>query len=247
MSTMTHLWISGFGAAVLALAAAGAGAQQARPDLSGFWNVRFGADPSEAPLANELPDEAVFIDDAGGGELGLGDFGGLELTDAAIAEIEGYDYSDELARENTCNAPTVPFYMQAPFPMEIYQGRDLIVLRMEYFDMMRVLFLDGRDHPPDEAPHTNSGHSVARWEGDTLVVDTTHIRSGTFMNNGLTHSEDLHLEERFRLGPDGETLHLTQVYTDPARFEGVAARYMAWEKDPGNYVLPYDCDPSYGE
>lgn len=232
----------------LALAAAPLRAQpEDVPDISGFWNVRFGADPDEAALVDELPDDAVVIDDAGGGELGLGNFGGLELTEAAVAEIESYDHSEELARENTCDAPSVAFYMQAPFPMEIHQDRNLIVFQMEYFDMYRVLFLDGRGHPGEDAPHTRSGHSIAHWEGDTLVVDTTHIRSSTFMNNGLTHSEDLHLVERFRLGPEGETLHLTQLYSDPAKFDGRAARYMAWERDPGNHVLPYDCDPSYGE
>lgn len=232
----------------LAVLVAGGAAAQERPDLAGFWNVRFGADPAaSAGLVDELPDDAVLIDDAGGGELGLGEFGGLELTEAAVAEIDSYEYSEELARENTCDAPTVAFYMQAPFPMEIHQDRNLIVFQMEYFDMYRVLFLDGREHPGPDAPHTRSGHSIAHWEGDTLVVDTTHMRSGTFMNNGLTHSEDLHLVERFRLGPDGDTLHLTQLYSDPARFEGPAARYVAWERDPGNHVLPYDCDPSYGE
>ena len=231
----------------LLLGAGGAGAQE-RPDLSGFWSVRFGADPaSSAGLVDELPDDAVLIDDAGGGELGLGEFGGLTLTEAALAEIERYDYAEELERENTCNAPSVAFYMQAPFPMEIHQDRNLIVLQMEYFDMYRILFLDGRGHPGPDAPHTRSGHSIAHWEGDTLVVDTTHIRSGTFMNNGMTHTEDLHLVERFRLGPGGDTLHLTQLYSDPARFEGLAARYISWRRDPGNHVLPYDCDPSYGE
>lgn len=235
------------GAVAMALAPAAAAAQSAPPDLSGFWSVRFESEPSGTALIDELPDDAVLIDDAGAGELGLDDFGGLELTDAALAEVEDYDYSEELERENTCNAPTVAHYMQAPFPMEIHQGRDMIVFEMEYFDMHRVLFLDGRDHPPADAPHTRSGHSVAHWQGDTLVVDTTHITSGTFMNNGLNHSDNLHLVERFRLSPDGETLWLTQLYSDPDVFDGLAARYMAWDRDPGDYVFPYDCDPTYGE
>ena len=46
---------------------------------------------------------------------------------------------------------------------------------------------------------------------------------------------------------DGNTLWLTQVYEDPETFEGVAARYMAWTRRPGEFVFPYECDPSYGE
>jgi hypothetical protein len=108
------------------------------------------------------------------------------------------------------------------------------------------VFLDGRAHLPATAPHSRSGHSIGRWEGDTLVVDTTHISSGTFMNNGFNHSDALHMVERFRLSPDGSTLWLTQTYDDPQVFSGLAARYMAWTRRPGEYVYPYDCDPSYG-
>jgi hypothetical protein len=218
----------------------------AAPDLEGFWATKIERTPSGQALVDELPDGVVLINDTGAGELAAGDFNGLELTPRAVEEVRNYDYKAELKRENTCNAPTVAFFMQAPFPMEIYQSDELIVFKMEYFDLYRVIFLDGRGHPSAEAPHSRSGHSIGHWEGDTLVVDTTHVTSGTFMNNGFNHSEDLHMVERFRLSPDGATLWLTQTYDDPAVFKGRAARYMAWTRRPGEFVYPYDCDPSYG-
>jgi len=223
------------------------GVAQAQADLEGFWAPRLEQTRSGQALIDELPADAVLINDTGAGELAAGEFSGLELTRAAIEEVRRYDFADELKRENTCNAPSVAFFMQAPFPMEIYQGSELIVFKMEYFDLHRVVFLDGRSHPPPTAPHTRSGHSVGRWDGDTLVVDTTHVAPGTFMNNGFNHSDQLHMTERFRLSPDGTTLWLTQVYDDPTVFEGRAARYMAWTRRPGEFVYPYDCDPSYGE
>jgi len=213
---------------------------------SGFWTVRFEGTPSGTALLEQLPDDVVLIDDAGGGELAAGEYAGLRLSEAALDAIQNYDYQTELLSENACRAPSVAFYMQAPFPMEIFAGRDLIVFKMEYFDLYRVIFLDGRAHPPADAPHTLSGHSVGRWDGDVLVVDTTHIAAGTFMNNGFDHSQDLHLTERFLVSEDGSTLWATQVYEDPATFTGRAARYMAWSKRPGEFVLPYDCDPNYG-
>ncbi|MDX1563519.1 MAG: hypothetical protein R3305_11365 [Gammaproteobacteria bacterium] len=213
--------------------------------FSGFWTVRFGGGDVSG-LLDELPDDVVLIDDAGGGELAAGEYNGLVLSESALAAIADYDFAAELLPENSCKAPSVAFYMQAPFPMEIYAGRDLIVFKMEYFDLYRVIFLDGREHPPASAPHTLSGHSVGHWEGDTLVVDTTHIAPGTFMNNGFDHSEDLHLIERFRVSEDGTTLSATQIYEDPATFSGRAARFMSWSKRPGEYVYPYDCDPLYG-
>ena len=217
-----------------------------KPRFSGFWTTRFEREPSGTALLDQLPDDVVLIDDAGGGELAAGDFGGLKLSEAALDAVRHYDYANELLPENACKAPSVAFYMQAPFPMEIYAGRDLIVFKMEFFDLYRVIFMDGRPHPPADAPHTLSGHSVGHWEGDTLVVDTTHIAPGTFMNNGFDHSANLHLTERFEVSADGSTLWATQVYEDPETFEGRAARYIAWTKRPGEYVLPYDCDPNYG-
>jgi hypothetical protein len=231
--------------ALLALLAASSAVGQG--DLEGFWSPKIERVRSGQALIDELPDAAKLINDTGAGELAAGDFDGLELTPAAIEEVRNYDFSAELKRENTCNAPTVAFFMQAPFPLEIYQSAELIVFKMEYFDLYRVVFLDGRPHPPATAPHSRSGHSVGRWEGDTLVVDTTHITSGTFMNNGFNHSDELHMVERFRSSPDGSTLWLTQVYEDDRVFRGQAARYMAWTRRPGEYVYPYDCDPSYGE
>jgi hypothetical protein len=219
----------------------------AQPDLEGFWSPRIEQTRSGQALVDELPDDVVLINDTGAGELAAGEFAGLTLTAAAIEEVRNYDFADELTRENTCNAPTAAFFMQAPFPMEVYQSDELIVFKMEYFDLVRVVHLDGRPHPPPTAPHSRAGHSVGRWEGDTLVVDTTHMTPGTFMNNGFNHTESLAMTERFRMSPDGSVLWLAQIYEDSAVFDGVAARYMAWTRRPGEYVYPYDCDPSYGE
>ena len=232
--------------AVLVAATAGAQSSDLRERFSGFWTVQFGADPSGGGLVDALPEDVVLIDDAGGGELAAGEYSGLRLSEAALEAVRSYDYQSELLPENACRAPSVAFYMQAPFPMEIHAGRDLIVFRMEYFDLYRIIFIDGRGHPEGDFPHTLSGHSVGHWEGETLVVDTTHIAPGTFMNNGFDHSEDMHLTERFRVSADGSTLWATQVYDDPATFSGRAARYMAWGKREGQHVLPYDCDPNYG-
>jgi hypothetical protein len=218
-----------------------------QPDLEGFWSPRIEHARSGQTMIDDLPGDVVLINDTGAGELAAGEFSGLKLTAAAIEEVRTYDFGDELTRENTCNAPTAAFFMQAPFPMEVYQSDELIVFKMEYFDLVRIVHLDGRPHPPPAAPHSRAGHSIGFWEGDTLVVDTTHMTPGTFMNNGFSHTEGLTMTERFRVSPDGSVLWLVQIYEDSAVFDGVAARYMAWTRRPGEYVYPYDCDPSYGE
>ena len=197
-------------------------------------------------LLDKLPSGSVFINDAGAGELGKGEYSGLQLSLEAQTQVAQYDFSAELSREFACLQPSVALYMQAPFPMEIYQDSKLVVFRMEYYDMTRVIFLDGRAHPPADAPHSKNGHSVGHWEGDELVVDTTHIASSSFMNNGFSHSDNLHLMERFKLSKGAEMLFATQVYEDPEVFQGLAARLMAWRKKEGEYVYPYECDASFG-
>jgi hypothetical protein len=214
------------------------------PDLNGFWNSRLVMTPEGQALMDKLPPDAVFINDAGAGELGAGDYAGLQLSDDAKRQVENYDFAGELTSEFACAIPSVAFYMQAPFPMEIHQADKLIVMKMEYYDQVRLIHLDGPAHPPADMAPSKSGHSVGHWEGDELVVDTTHIASGSFMNNGFNHSDNIHLTERFKLSADGQTLYLTQVTEDPEVFSGKAARYMSWRKDEG-YVYPYDCDPNF--
>lgn len=214
------------------------------PDFNGFWNAQAVPSPEGKVLLDKLPPDAVFINDAGAGELGKGEYSGLQLSAEAQRQVENYDFASELTSEFACTAPSVAFYMQAPFPMEIHQADKLIVLKMEYYDQVRIIHLDGREHPPADVPHTKSGHSVGHWEGDELVVDTTHIAAGSFMNNGFNHSDNIRLTERFKLSADGQTLFLTQVTEDPEVFSGKAARYMSWRKGEG-YVYPYDCDPNF--
>lgn len=214
------------------------------PNLNGFWNAQLVPAPEGRVLFEKLPPDAVFINDAGAGELGEGEFSGLQLSAEAKAQVENYDFASELTREFACAAPSVAFYMQAPFPMEIHQDANLIVFRMEYYDQVRLIHLDGREHPPADVPHSKNGHSVGHWEGDELVVDTTHIAAGSFMNNGFNHSDNIRLTERFKLSADGQTLFLTQVTEDPEVFAGKAARYMSWRKGDG-YVFPYECDPNF--
>jgi hypothetical protein len=129
---------------------------------------------------------------------------------------------------------------------QIVQSPGYVMILTEMIHDVRIIPLTRAAHLPSAIGQWK-GDSIGRWEGDTLVVDTTHVAPGTFMNNGFNHSEALHMVERFRASPDGSTLWLTQLYDDGAVFDGLAARYMAWTRRPGEFVYPYDCDPSYGE
>lgn len=223
----------------------------AEPDISGYWMGSFGPippnrepTPLEQSLLDLLPEGTLLLADSGLREFPPGDFGGLKVTDAALAEAATYDIEVQRQVATTCQPPSIIYSMQGPFPMEIFQGRDIIAIKMEYFDVVRLIFMNQTEHP-DNWPHSITGHSIGHWEGDTLVVDTAYIQAATFLNNGLNHSDDMKLLERFRLSEDGQTLVVTQEYEDPAVFAGRAARLIPLSKYD-DHVYPYACDPSYG-
>jgi hypothetical protein len=215
-----------------------------RPDLSGYWGPGRAA-PPDAARVTQLPPNTVVLGDAGATEFPLGEYGGLKVKPAALAAARTWKPQDEMTVSRACLPPSIVYTMQGPFPMEIYQASELIVLKLEYFDLVRIVFMDGRGHPRD-VPHSKVGHSIGRWEGSTLVVDTTHISESTITNNGLNHSEQVHVVERFWLSQDGKMLFGLQEFEDPAVLDNRGARFMQWSRSPGEYVFPYECDPSYG-
>jgi hypothetical protein len=230
--------------AVLVMAASTVSAQQKPPDLSGYWGPGRGAKP-DAERVKQLPPNTVVLNDAGAVEFPSGEYGGLKVKPDALAAAQRWKPEDDMAISRACLAPSIVYTMQGPFPMEIYQATELIVMKLEYFDLVRIVFMDGRGHP-ENVPHSKVGHSVGRWEGSTLVVDTVKISASTITNNGLNHSDEVRVIERFWLSPDGRTLFGLQEFEDPEVLENRGARFMAWDRAPGAFVFPYECDPSFG-
>ena len=115
----------------------------------------------------------------------------------------------------------------SPFPYKIVQTPNLIVYLDEgNVHSYRQFFLDGRGHPPD-AEQLWMGHSIAKWEGDTLVVDTIGFNEKTWLNGqGAPHTDALHVVERFRRPSLGQleieiTLEDTGAFAKPHTFKRV--------------------------
>ncbi len=224
------------------LAAASAPAP-AHPDFSGFWNLDTRI-PRDESLMRQVAPNTAFIDDTGPKELPAGDFGGLRLKPAALQAARAWNPYSQLTPENACKPPSIVYAMQGPFPIEIFQSDKLIVMKLEYYDMVRVIFLDGRQ-PESDYPDSKVGFSSGHWEGSTLVVETTHLEPATITNNGLDHTAKVRVLERFKLGPGGKTLLATQEFEDPEVLENRGVRFIAWRNEPGQHVFPYECDPGF--
>jgi hypothetical protein len=234
-------------AAFIATAILALPALAATPNLEGFWWPGRGAGGARMPeLTSKFPAKSGTIRDLGAPSRTGGNFGDLDVKEAARAAAMKWNPMDEETISNACKPPSIIYGMPGPFPFEIYQSDKLIVIRLEYYDQVRVIFMDGRPHPGPDYPHTTVGHSTGRWEGDTLVVDTTHLAESTMMGNGLRHSDKVHLVERFRLTPDGKNLHWTQDVEDPQVLNNHGTRYSVMERRDG-FIIPYECDPAYGQ
>lgn len=217
-----------------------------RLDLSGYWGPTQGRIPPDPGLMAKLPANTAVLDDTGISEFPQGEYGGLKLTPKAQEVARTWKPTDDMTISRACLPPSIVYATQGPFPFEIYQGTELMVFKYEYFDQVRVIFMDGRGHPGPDYPHSKTGHSIGHWEGDELVVDTTHLATATITNNGLFHGENVHAVERFKLSADGTTLLSTMWFEDPEMLENKGARFIAWRKQPGEAVYPYECDPSFG-
>lgn len=231
-------------AAFVAAPAAAKSDDPLHPDLTGYWGPSFKSGEMPADLKAKLPPNTVILNDTGPAEFPRGEYGGLIPTAKAKAIADAWKPEDEMTLSRVCLPQSVIYAEQGPFPLEIEQAPGLIVIRYEYFDEVRLIHTDGRPHLPANAPHTKMGDSIGHWEGNTLVVDTDHLEASTITNNGLNHSGNIHLIERYRLSPDGKHLQASQWFTDPEMIENNGARYIVWDKQPGQYINPYECDPS---
>ena len=109
-----------------------------------------------------------------------------------------------------CLPPGTPRIYLQPFPFQIVQTPKEILMIFEYDHTVRQIFMDGRPHPEDITP-TYMGHSIGKWDGDTLVVDTVGFNEKTWLDrDGHPHSDQLHVIERFhRADRDDMTVDLT--------------------------------------
>jgi hypothetical protein len=140
------------------------------------------------------------------------------------AELPLLPWAERVAREHlskddpeaSCLPTGVP--RQAPYPWRIVQTVTHVFFLFEgNIHSYRQIFLDGRKHPADPNP-TWYGHSVARWEGDTLVVDSVGFNDKFWFDfAGHPHTERLHVIERYRR-PDFDRLDYDTTIDDSGAY-----------------------------
>ena len=126
-----------------------------------------------------------------------------------------------------------------PFISKYVQKPDLLIVLSEDVPGFRQVFLDGRDHPAYPNPSW-MGHSIGRWEGDTLVVDTVG-----FNDRGWTETyprtEMLHMEERYTRTEYGQ-MELQVTFDDPGVFVEPLVRNLQFDLAPQEELIEYVCE-----
>ena len=165
--------------------------------------------------------------------------GDYPLTASASAKRAEWDPGNEVLLG--CTEWNMPRLMANPLPMAFVDEGNVIRLKFEEDDNERLIYMAGtQDVGPDE--RTLLGHSTGRWDGETLVVETTGIQAGVIDDHGTPFSAQIHLLERFSVSEDGSRLEYQIAISDPESFlETVSAeRYWIWR--PEIVVGRYACE-----
>ena len=153
-------------------------------------------------------------------------------------------YVESMSPTNQCVRYPTPFVLAvtALYLSEFEVQEDVIYLRNEFYNTERVIYMDGREHPVD-GERTNQGHSIGRWEGDVLVVDTTLFTEhrSPYGGTGIPSGINKHVVERFRLTEDRTQLTVDVFVEDPDYLAEPFTTTIAWNYSPQFEMLGLEC------
>jgi hypothetical protein len=200
-----------------------------KPDFNGVWDHPFVADMSK---------------DAGTAQKGPGT---IPLTPEYAQIFKDYDVA-KFDYTGHCLPLGLTRSINSPMPIRIVQTNDLVVILYEAWNIFEIIHTDGLPHPgSDNHDPLWMGHPVGRWDGDTLVVDTTGFNTRTNLDTvGHPHSDALHTLERFTRTDDKHvayeiTIDDPKAYTRPWKNTRIFTLRPDWE------IMEYSCEENNKE
>ncbi len=200
-------------------------------DFSGRWN----------PLYHE--DELERTDPG----PSVGDYLGFPLTEAARRRADAWDVSLVSLLEHQCIPHPAAYSIRGPNNLNVSTQKDPVtgaiiayILEGTYGGATRTIWMDGRPHPSEFAAHTWAGFSTGVWEGNTLTVETTHIKPGYLRRNGIAHTDAVKVTEHFDL--HDKYLTVVSIREDPAYLTEPFIQTQTWVWNPFQGYGGYKCD-----
>jgi hypothetical protein len=202
---------------------------RAQEDPAGEWSPRYHEDQVERGPGPEI-----------------GDYTGLPLNDAARLRTDTWDASLMSLPENQCRPHGPEYEWRGPVGFRIWKEVDRSTQQlMAYhthgseFAVEQTIWMDGRLHPPEDAPHTWQGFSTGKWEGDTLVVLTTHLKENWIRRNGVMRSDLATLSSHIMR--HGNYLTVAVVVYDPVYLTEPFMQTTDFVYAPQQSIAPFPC------
>lgn len=189
-----------------------------KPDLSGIWQAEASPFPELLPLlpggtnglGEDIPSKyflSIFADFKPGEEP-------LRERPRAPLTLNSFKKDDPGIN---CLPTGMPMLLTIPVPFKIVQTPGLILMLTEGDNSFRQVYTDGRKHPVDPQPAW-LGYGVGKWDGDTMVVETTGFNDRGWLDaRGHKHSEELRLIERYHRRDFGH-MDVQLTLDDPKTF-----------------------------
>jgi len=226
-SILTTMLAAAFCAYALCASAAGQAKPMPRlpdgkPDLSGVWQRPYVPDMTKNARNQEGMAELPFTPE------GLTDW--KSYDPAVVGDYTGSCYPFGLSRS-----------INSPDPMQIMQNSSYVALLFEQNTWFHLIHTDGRGHPKDVNP-TWFGDSIGKWQGDTLVVDTTGFNGYTRLDTvGHPHSDALHIVQTFQR-VDHDHLNYTITIDDPKVYTKPWKNIRTFTLRPDWELIEYSCE-----
>ncbi len=191
----------------------------AQIDFSGGWVTKIHEDAPER-----------------GGGPEIGDYTGLPVNDAARLKADTWDAEELEMIDHVCQQNPADYAPRGPADMLMWGDMDALTKGitawhtvLAYMLPQRTIYMDGRPHPSENAPHTWEGFSTGEWDGDKLKVTTTHLKEGRIRRNGIPRSSTATLIEYYVRHHD--VLTLVAVVKDSVYLTEPLIRTTSWVKD----------------
>lgn len=199
-------------------------------DPSGEWSPRFDEDQRERLAGAEI-----------------GDYLGLPINDAARLRADSWDAALVELPENQCRAHGSDYGWRGPSNLSIWKEVDKATQKviayhthLSAYGAEQTIWMDGRPHPPDYARHTWAGFSTGKWDGDTLVITTTHLKENWLGLNGVPRSDmataSVHLMRH------GNYMTVAAITYDPVYLTEPLIRTVDFVYNPQQQMAPWPCE-----
>jgi len=177
----------------------------------------------------------------------IGDYLGLPINAGARLRADTWDASLLSLPEHQCKPHPSDYAWRGPANLRIWKDVDTETQKVTAFHTHiswqapeRVIWMDGRPHPPDYAAHTWQGFSTGKFEGDMLTITTDHLKNGWIRRNGVPRSDRATVSEH--LLRHGNYMTVVVIVNDPVYLTEPFIRTTDFEMDARQSIAPYPCE-----